>query len=162
MYIRSVRQTLSIRRGTSVFITRSLSTSPAIMSNKVNKSESEWQAILSPEQFRVLRQKGTESPGTGKYDKFNGKGIYNCAACDQPLYQSSTKFDAHCGWPAFYDAIPGSITTTTDKSFGMERTEMNCSACGSHLGHIFKGEGYDTPTDARHCVNSISLNFKTT
>lgn len=126
----------------------------------VNKSDSEWRAVLSPEQFRVLRQKGTEAPGTGEYDKFYEKGVYNCAACDSPLYKSDTKFDSGCGWPAFFDAIPGAIKLHEDNSLGMRRTEMVCSNCGGHLGHVFYGEGFKTPTDARHCVNSISLKFK--
>lgn len=127
---------------------------------KVQKTDEEWRAILSPEQFAILRNKSTERPNTGEYNKFNKEGIYNCAGCNQPIYKSSTKFDAHCGWPAFYEAIEGSIVTVTDKSLGMTRTEMMCSNCGGHLGHIFTGEGYNTPTDARHCVNSISLKFQ--
>ncbi|EPQ56375.1 methionine sulfoxide reductase B [Gloeophyllum trabeum ATCC 11539] len=124
------------------------------------KPDSEWRAILSPEQFRVLRQKGTEPAYTGKYEKFKGEGVYTCAGCGTPLYKSTTKFDSGCGWPAFFDAIPGAINRHTDRSFGMERTEITCAACGGHLGHVFKGEGFPTPTDERHCVNSISLNFK--
>ncbi|OWB66385.1 hypothetical protein B5S30_g1726 [[Candida] boidinii] len=127
---------------------------------KVQKTDEEWRAILSPEQFAILRKKSTERPNTGEYNKFNKEGIYNCAGCNQPIYKSSTKFDAHCGWPAFYEAIEGSIVTVTDTSMGMTRTEMMCSNCGGHLGHIFTGEGFNTPTDARHCVNSISLKFK--
>jgi len=124
------------------------------------KSESEWQAILSPQQFKVLREKGTEAPGTGKYDKHKADGIYTCAACDTPLYKSTTKFNSGCGWPAFFDAIPGAVTRHEDRTFGMTRIEITCTACGGHLGHVFKGEGFPTPTDERHCVNSISLNFK--
>ncbi|KAJ2594317.1 Peptide methionine sulfoxide reductase B2, chloroplastic [Coemansia sp. RSA 1722] len=125
----------------------------------VNKTEDEWRAILSPEQFRVLRQKGTEHPGTGEYIDKKDTGVYNCGACSAPLYKSTTKFDSHCGWPAFFDAIPGAITRIEDESHGMKRTEIVCSKCGSHLGHVFKGEGYPTPTDERHCVNSVSLKF---
>ncbi|KAK9464442.1 Mss4-like protein [Lipomyces arxii] len=124
------------------------------------KSDEEWRAILSPQQFHVLREKGTERPFTGDYEYHHAKGVYNCAGCDAPLYKSSTKFDSGCGWPAFFDAIPGAIKRNEDRSFGMTRIEMVCSKCGGHLGHIFKGEGYNTPTDERHCVNSISLKFE--
>jgi len=124
------------------------------------KSDPEWRAILTPEQFRVIREKGTERPGTGKYEHNKADGVYNCAACDAPLYKSATKFDSGCGWPAFFDAIPGAVTRQEDRSFGRTRIEITCAACGGHLGHVFKGEGYDTPTDERHCVNSVSLDFK--
>ncbi|PON75879.1 Peptide methionine sulfoxide reductase [Parasponia andersonii] len=123
----------------------------------LQKSEEEWRAILSPEQFHILRQKGTEYPGTGKYDKFYEEGVYNCAACGTPLYKSKTKFNSGCGWPAFYEGLPGAINQTPDPD-GV-RTEITCAACGGHLGHIFKGEGWRTPTNERHCVNSISLTF---
>ncbi|QPG77160.1 Peptide methionine sulfoxide reductase B3 [Brettanomyces nanus] len=127
---------------------------------KVKKSEQEWRAVLNPAQFAVLREKATEKSGSGTYDKFSEKGIYRCAACSQPIYKSTTKFNSGCGWPAFYEAIPGAITSHTDKSYGMERIEISCSSCGGHLGHVFKGEGFSTPTDERHCVNSISLKFE--
>ncbi|KAF3933709.1 Thioredoxin [Dactylella cylindrospora] len=126
----------------------------------VQKTDQEWRAVLSREQFRILRQKGTESPFTGEYDKTFTDGTYNCAACDFPLYRSTTKFKSGCGWPAFYEGIPGAIKRNEDKSFGMVRTEIVCANCGGHLGHVFKGEGYDTPTDERHCVNSVSLTLK--
>ncbi|EMD38953.1 hypothetical protein CERSUDRAFT_47110 [Gelatoporia subvermispora B] len=129
------------------------------MSANAEKSDSEWQAILSPEQFRILRQKGTEAPGTGKYENFEGQGVYTCAGCGTPLYKSTTKFHSGCGWPAFFDAIPGAVNRQEDRSLGRTRTEITCVACGGHLGHVFKGEGFPTPTDERHCVNSISLNF---
>lgn len=121
------------------------------------KSEEEWRAVLSPEQFRILRQKGTEYPGTGEYDKFYEEGIYTCAGCNTPLYKSTTKFNSGCGWPAFFDGLPGAINRIPDPD-GM-RVEITCAACGGHLGHVFKGEGFRTPTDERHCVNSISLKF---
>ncbi|CDO97345.1 unnamed protein product [Coffea canephora] len=123
----------------------------------VQKSEEEWRAVLSPEQFRSLRQKGTEYPGTGEYDKFYSEGVYNCAGCGTPLYRSTTKFNSGCGWPAFYEGIPGAINRTPDPDG--RRIEITCAACGGHLGHVFKGEGFPTPTDERHCVNSISLKF---
>jgi peptide-methionine (R)-S-oxide reductase len=123
------------------------------------KSEQEWQAVLSKEQFRILRQKGTEAPGTGEYNKHNLQGFYNCAGCKTPLYKSTTKFDSGCGWPAFFDSIPGAIKRIEDNSHGMTRTEIVCNACGGHLGHVFKGEKFGNPVDERHCVNSISLSF---
>lgn len=123
----------------------------------IQKSEEEWRAILSPEQFRILRQKGTELRGTGEYDKFYGDGIYNCGGCGTPLYKSTTKFNSGCGWPAFYEGLPGAINRTPDPDG--RRTEITCAACGGHLGHVFKGEGFSTPTDERHCVNSVSIKF---
>ncbi|GFZ45843.1 Peptide methionine sulfoxide reductase 2 [Saitozyma sp. JCM 24511] len=127
---------------------------------KVQKSEGEWQAILSPEQFRVIRQKGTERPGSHPYDHQFKEGVYNCAACDAPLYTSKTKFDSGCGWPAFFDTIPGAVVRHEDRSMFTTRTEIVCANCGGHLGHVFKGEGFGHPTDERHCVNGISLSFK--
>ncbi|KAI9461430.1 methionine sulfoxide reductase B [Boletus coccyginus] len=123
------------------------------------QSESEWRAILTPEQFRIIRQKGTEPPGTGKFEDHSGEGVYACAGCATPLYKSNTKFKSGCGWPAFFDAIPGAVSRHEDRTYGMVRTEVTCTACGGHLGHVFKGEGFHTPTDERHCVNSISLTF---
>ncbi|GMM33887.1 peptide-methionine (R)-S-oxide reductase [Saccharomycopsis crataegensis] len=126
----------------------------------IQRTMEEWQKKLTPGQFNVMRLSGTERAGTSQYNNFWKDGIYNCAGCDNPIYKSDTKFKSHCGWPSFYDAMPGSIVTKTDSSFGMTRTEMMCSKCGSHLGHIFEGEGYNVPTNARHCVNGIALNFK--
>jgi len=112
------------------------------------------------EQFRVLRQQGTESPYVGKYDKHAPtSGVYTCAGCSAPLYTAKHKFKSGCGWPAFFDAIPGAVGRNEDSTFGMKRIEIVCNNCGGHLGHVFKGEGYATPTDERHCVNSVSLNF---
>lgn len=123
----------------------------------VQKSEEEWRAVLSPEQFRILRQKGTEYPGTGEYNKLFDDGVYKCAGCDAALYKSTTKFNSGCGWPAFFEGLPGAITRTEDADG--RRIEITCTACGGHLGHVFKGEGFPTPTDERHCVNSVSLKF---
>ena len=112
------------------------------------------------EQFRILREKGTEAPGSGKFDKhYPEEGVYTCAGCNAPLYKANHKFKSGCGWPAYFDSIPGAVTRHEDKAFGMARTEIVCTNCGGHLGHVFKGEGFATPTDERHCVNSISLNF---
>ncbi|KAI1805360.1 SelR-domain-containing protein [Daldinia bambusicola] len=138
----------------------SSSSSTNNMSYPDQRTPDEWRAVLSKEQFRILREKGTEPPGSGKYDKFfSESGVYTCAGCNAPLYKANHKFKSGCGWPAYFDSIPGAVTRHTDKSWGMERTEICCANCGGHLGHVFKGEGYPTPTDERHCVNSISLNF---
>lgn len=125
----------------------------------MQKSDSEWRQILSPEQFAVLREKATEAPFSGEYDGLYADGVYACAACGQVLFDSATKFDAHCGWPSFYDAKPGSATFHKDESLGMDRVEVVCSNCGGHLGHVFEGEGLGMPTDKRYCINSLSLKF---
>eukprot|EP01114_Cavostelium_apophysatum_P000330 TRINITY_DN1030_c0_g1_i5.p2 TRINITY_DN1030_c0_g1~~TRINITY_DN1030_c0_g1_i5.p2 ORF type:complete len:133 (-),score=12.16 TRINITY_DN1030_c0_g1_i5:50-448(-) len=130
------------------------------MSDKVVKTDEEWKQQLSKEQYYVLRQKGTERAGTGEYNKAKDKGVYNCAACGNPLYTSETKFDSGCGWPAFWKAIDGALITYEDKTHGMVRTEITCAKCDSHLGHVFKGEGYKNPIDERHCVNSICLKLE--
>lgn len=129
------------------------------MTNSGQKTDEEWRKILSPEQFAVLRQKATEAPFSGEYDGLYADGLYACGACGQVLFESGTKFDAHCGWPSFYDARPGAVEFHPDDSLGMRRTEVVCSNCGSHLGHVFEGEGFDTPTDQRYCINSLSLKF---
>ncbi|KAK8869559.1 methionine-R-sulfoxide reductase [Kwoniella newhampshirensis] len=126
----------------------------------VQKSDEEWRAVLSPEQFRVLRKQGTERPGSSAFDKKDDPGVYHCAGCDAPLYTSKTKFKSGCGWPAFYDTVPGAVVRHEDTTLGMTRTEIVCAKCGGHLGHVFKGEGYSNPIDERHCVNGISLTFK--
>ncbi|RDA92446.1 hypothetical protein CP533_6439 [Ophiocordyceps camponoti-saundersi (nom. inval.)] len=132
----------------------------SIMEYPDNRSEQEWRAVLSPEQFRILRQKGTEMAGSGTYDShYPEQGIYSCAGCNKPLYKANHKFKSGCGWPAYFDSIPGAVTRHEDKTLGMTRTEIVCSNCGGHLGHVFKGEGYSTPTNERHCVNSVSLTF---
>jgi len=123
----------------------------------VTKTEQEWKALLSPLQYSVLRDKTTERPFTGKYDNFYKKGTYVCAACGAQLFSSNTKFDAHCGWPSFDEAIPGTVIYKKDTSYGMVRTEVLCANCGGHLGHIF--DDGPTKTKERFCVNSASLSF---
>ncbi|MGB0999002.1 MAG: peptide-methionine (R)-S-oxide reductase MsrB [Flavobacteriales bacterium] len=125
----------------------------------IQKTESEWKASLDAEAYRVLREKGTEYPGTGEYDKHFEKGAYHCRACDLELFDSSAKFDAHCGWPSFDDeSTQANILKIEDNTLGMKRVEIVCSNCGGHLGHIFP----DGPTETgmRYCVNSVSLSFK--
>ncbi len=122
------------------------------------KSDAEWQKELTPEQYRVLRQCGTELPGTGKYYHFNGNGKYVCAACGQELFDSETKYSSGSGWPSFYDVINSeNVRLIEDKSYGMIRTEVKCSRCGSHLGHVFT-DGPE-PTGLRYCINSVSIDF---
>lgn len=124
-----------------------------------SKSENDWRQELAPNQYRVLRQKATEPPFSGEYDAVFDPGIYTCGACGAQLFTSDTKFDAHCGWPSFYDTLPDAVTLSADDSLGMSRTEVTCANCGSHLGHVFEGEGFDTPIDKRFCINSLSLKF---
>lgn len=126
---------------------------------KVNKSEEEWKKELTEEQYRVLREKGTERPWTGTLLENKDTGTYHCAACENPLFSSDTKFDSGCGWPSFYDSISSdAVEYKKDTSFGMVRTEVLCAKCGSHLGHIFP-DG-PKPTGQRFCMNSVSLGFK--
>jgi len=126
------------------------------MAEKVVKSEAEWRDQLTPEEFHVLREKGTERAFTGIYWETKENGTYVCAACGNVLFESDTKFDSHCGWPSFYDAKPGSVEFHEDGSFGMRRVEVTCAACDSHLGHIFD-DAPQTPTGQRYCINSVSV-----
>lgn len=119
----------------------------------------DWKKKLTHEQYQVLFEKATEAPFSGEYDSVFDPGTYHCAACGAELFDSDRKFDAHCGWPSFYDARPGAVTFTADDSLGMTRTEVTCANCGGHLGHVFEGEGFGTPTDQRYCINSLSLKF---
>lgn len=125
---------------------------------KNQKSEEEWKKELTDAQYTILRKKGTERPFTGAYNMHFENGIYHCAGCDTPLFESNTKFDAGCGWPSFDASIKGNVAYVLDKSHGMMRTEIVCSACGGHLGHVFN-DG-PTATGTRYCVNSISIDFK--
>ena len=124
----------------------------------VAKSDDQWRAELNPEEFQVLRRAGTERPFTGEYENDKTVGVYSCRACGAELFRSEAKFDSHCGWPSFFTPLAGdSVVEIRDRSLGMVRTEVRCAACGSHLGHVFSGEGYGTPTDLRYCINSVSL-----
>ena len=126
--------------------------------SKVSKTDAEWRAQLTPEQYDVLRNKGTERPFTGEYvDNFE-KGTYVCAACDNLLFHSDAKFHSDCGWPSFDKAIAGSVNYTEDNTFGMTRTEVTCANCGGHLGHVFD-DGPQETTGKRFCTNSVSVKF---
>jgi peptide-methionine (R)-S-oxide reductase len=120
------------------------------------KTDEEWRVRLNPAEFRVLRQAGTEPAWTGEYTDTKTRGVYRCRACGTQLFSSDTKFDSHCGWPSFDEALPGTIRYIEDRSYGMVRTEVRCARCDSHLGHRFDGERM-TPKNARYCINSISL-----
>jgi peptide-methionine (R)-S-oxide reductase len=135
---------------------------PAEPTGKVEKTDAEWKKILTPEQYHILRQSGTERPNGDVYKEFKhqGKGSYHCAGCGALLFTSEQKFDSGCGWPSFYDpAKAENVTTKKDLSLGGVRIEVNCAKCGGHLGHVFEGEGFNTPTDKRYCINGGGLKF---
>jgi peptide-methionine (R)-S-oxide reductase len=130
---------------------------------KVSKSEEEWRQQLTPEEYAVLREAATERPWTGEYVDSQTAGVYECRACGAELFRSTTKFESHCGWPSFYDpADTDAVTLHKDHALGTVRVEVRCATCGSHLGHVFEGEGYGTPTDLRYCINSIALRLEPT
>lgn len=128
------------------------------MSHPINKTEDEWKALLGPERYKILRQKGTEFAHSGEYNLHFEKGTYCCGACGEALFESSSKFNSHCGWPSFDESIPGKVEYIKDITHGMMRTEILCAQCGSHLGHVFD----DGPTGSgqRFCVNSLSVDFQ--
>ncbi|CAN5283068.1 peptide-methionine (R)-S-oxide reductase MsrB [soil metagenome] len=124
----------------------------------MDKTDEEWRKALTGEQFRILRQKGTEAPHTGKYNLHFEEGEYVCAACKTKLFESDSKFESGCGWPSFDEALEGKVEYIQDKTFGMMRTEILCATCGGHLGHVF--DDGPTQTGQRYCVNSASIDFK--
>jgi peptide-methionine (R)-S-oxide reductase len=129
--------------------------------DKVIRTEAEWREQLTPEEYHVLRQAGTERQFTGEYTDTKRQGVYHCRACGAELFRSEAKFESHCGWPSFYQPTANdAVTLIEDRSGGMVRVEARCAACDSHLGHVFTGEGYATPTDERWCINSISLTLE--
>ena len=125
------------------------------------KSDAEWRAQLSSVEFHVLRESGTERPFSSSYETETTEGVYRCRACNAELFRSDTKFDAHCGWPAFYQPLAEDrVRYIDDSSLGMTRTEVRCTNCDSHLGHVFRGEGFDTPTDLRYCITGVALSLE--
>lgn len=121
-------------------------------------TEDEWKKKLTPEQYRILREKGTETAFSGKYAEFDEDGIYVCAGCGNPLFASEHKFDCGCGWPSFDEALPNHVKFRPDRSYGLSRTEVVCARCESHLGHLFKDE--PTPSGERFCINSLAMDFE--
>ena len=125
---------------------------------KVVKSDAEWRAELTPAEYQVLRKAGTERPFVGEYTDTKTEGVYTCRACGAELFRSDAKFESHCGWPSFFTPLAGdAVIERVDTTLGMRRVEVVCANCHSHLGHVFEGEGYSTPTDLRYCINSISM-----
>jgi peptide-methionine (R)-S-oxide reductase len=123
-------------------------------------TEDQWREKLTPQEYHILREAGTEPPFSGEFTNNSQLGTYSCRACGHELFSSQTKFESHCGWPSFFTPLAGdSVVLLEDRSLGSIRTEVRCAACGGHLGHVFEGEGYDTPTDLRYCINSVSVAF---
>ena len=128
----------------------------------VSKTDEQWRAELSPAEYEVLRQAGTERPWTGEYNETKAEGVYSCRACSAELFRSDTKFDSHCGWPSFYaPSAKDNVELLEDTTLGMRRVEVRCASCGSHLGHVFN-DAPQTPTGDRYCMNSVSLRLAPT
>ncbi|UPK76914.1 peptide-methionine (R)-S-oxide reductase MsrB [Nocardioidaceae bacterium SCSIO 66511] len=128
------------------------------MAYDVTKTDDEWRSELSPQEYDVLRNSGTERPFSSPYETDETVGVYACRGCGAELFSSETKFDAHCGWPAFWTPLAEDrVEYIEDNSLGMKRVEVRCANCGSHLGHVFEGEGHQTPTDQRYCINGVAL-----
>jgi peptide-methionine (R)-S-oxide reductase len=131
------------------------------MTYKVTKTDQEWRDQLDGQSYAVLREAATERPFTGEYVDTKTEGVYRCRACQAELFRSTEKFDSHCGWPSFFAPLAEDrVEYIEDNSMGMKRVEVRCAICGSHLGHVFEGEGYGTPTDQRYCINSVSLTLE--
>ncbi|MEU5048580.1 peptide-methionine (R)-S-oxide reductase MsrB [Streptomyces sp. NPDC021096] len=131
------------------------------MAYEVEKTDEQWRAELTPAEYQVLRRAGTEPAFRGEYTDTKTAGVYACRGCGAELFRSTEKFESHCGWPSFFDPKDSSaVELIDDRSHGMVRTEVRCARCGSHLGHVFEGEGYPTPTDQRYCINSVSLRLE--
>jgi len=127
----------------------------------VDKTDEQWRTELTQAEYKVLRKAATERPFVGEYTDTKTEGVYSCRACAAELFRSDTKFESHCGWPSFYAPLAEDrVEYVKDTSTGMPRVEVRCANCGSHLGHVFEGEGYGTPTDQRYCINSISLRLE--
>ena len=127
------------------------------MATKTEKTDAEWQAELTPSQYQVLRQHGTELRGSSPLNKEKREGVFRCAGCGQTLFSSDTKYDSGTGWPSFYAPVERSVDTTSDQSYGMARTEVHCASCGGHLGHVF--EDGPQPTGLRYCMNGVAMTF---
>ncbi|MFW6599757.1 peptide-methionine (R)-S-oxide reductase MsrB [Propionibacteriaceae bacterium Y2011] len=134
---------------------------PAATVGKITRTDAEWRERLDPLSYRVLRQDATERPFTGEYTDTTTEGVYRCKGCDTVLFRSDQKFESHCGWPSFFAPDDASnVVLLDDRSMGHLRTEVRCRVCDSHLGHVFHGEGYQTPTDDRYCINSVCLTLE--
>lgn len=148
-----------LSNNTNLLIQDSVKQKGKNMEEKIIRSEEEWKKILTPEQYRILREKGTERAFTGEYWNHFEEGVYKCAGCGAELFSSDTKFDSHCGWPSYFTPLAGDrVVYKEDRSYGMIRTEVLCAKCGGHLGHVF--DDGPEPTGLRYCINSVSLIFE--